>query len=370
MFGFEDVIGQEVLKRQLKLGVEEGRIPHAQLFCGPSGVGKMSLLLAYARLLTTAFHPSDTADKQWEKLMHPDVHFMFPIISSEKKKKTVCADYLPQWRQLLCTSTYFSYAGWLEAMEAENGQAIIYAKESDEISRVLSLKSVESEYKVAIVWLPEKMHETCANKMLKLLEEPPEKTVFLLASEEPEKILPTILSRTQRINVPRLSEEDIAGALTQRYGVDAEQSKHIAHMANGSFVKALDTIHYSEESERMLDFFANLMRLAYARKIREMKGWSEQVAALGREQQKNLLAYSQRMIRESFIANFRLSQMNYMTRAEQQFTSRFSPFINEKNATAIMEELAEAQLHIEQNVNAKMVFFDLSLKMITLLIQK
>lgn len=377
MFRFKDVIGQEALKEKLRREVDESHIPHAQLFCGPSGVGKLPLALAYACYLCCTQHTADgeacgecQSCKQWNGLVHPDVHFMFPIVSSEKKKKTICADYLPEWRELLLTNPYFSYSQWLEAMDAENGQAIIYAKESDEITKTLSLKPVQGEFKVTIIWLPEKMHEACANKMLKLLEEPPEHTIFLLCSEEPERILPTILSRTQRINLPRLTEAEIADALQNKYGVQPRDSETLAHLANGSFVKALDQIHLNEDNDRYLQLFMSLMRLAYARRIREMKAWSEEVAALGREKQKDLLGYCQRMIRESFMANFHQKQMSYMNLEEQNFTSRFAPFVNEKNAMDIMYELSEAQIHIEQNVNAKMVFFDLALKMIVLLIRK
>ena len=376
MFRFKDVIGQEALKEKLRGEVDEGHIPHAQLFCGPSGVGKLPLALAYAHYLCCNHHTEGEACgecqscKQWNGLVHPDVHFMFPIVSSEKKKKTICADYLPEWRELLLSNPYFSYSQWLEVMDAENSQALIYAKESDEITKQLSLKPMQGEFKVTIIWLPEKMNDVCANKMLKLLEEPPEHTIFLLCSEEPERILPTILSRTQRINLPLLSEAEIADALQNKYGVQPRDSETLAHLANGSFVKALDQIHLNEDNDRYLQLFMSLMRLAYARRIRELKAWSEEVAALGREKQKDLLTYCQRMIRESFMANFHQKQMSYMNLEEQNFTSRFAPFVNEKNAMDIMHELSEAQIHIEQNVNAKMVFFDLALKMIVLLIRK
>ncbi len=376
MFGFKDVIGQEALKEKLRREVDEGHIPHAQLFCGPSGVGKLALALAYARYLCCTNRSDGEACghcqscKQWDQLMHPDVHFMFPIVSSEKKKKTICADYLTEWRELLTNSPYFSYNQWLEAIDAENSQALIYGKESDEITKTLSLKPVQGDFKITIIWLPEKMNETCANKMLKLLEEPPERTIFLLCSEEPERMLSTILSRAQRINLPRLTEIEIAKALQNKYGIEPRDSENLAHLANGSFVKALDQIHLNEDNDRYLELFISLMRLAYARRIREMKAWSEEVASLGREKQKELLTYCQRMIRESFMANFHQKQMSYMNLEEQNFTSRFAPFVNEGNAMGIMQELSEAQIHIEQNVNAKMVFFDLALKMIVLLIKK
>lgn len=373
MFSFQNVIGQTDAKQKLLHEVHKGRIAHAQLFCGPSGVGKMALALAYARYLCCPNHtPTDACGTcpscvKWNKLVHPDVHFVFPIVKNAKAKKEICDDYLANWRQLLLESPYFALEHWLDKMGAENGQAIIYAKESDEITRKLSLKSSEGGYKITIVWLPEKMHEACANKLLKLLEEPPQQTLFLLVSETPEMILPTIQSRTQRFNIPRISDEEIASALQREYGIQAQDSETIAHMANGSFLKALATIHLNEENSQYFDLFVSLMRLSYQRKIREMKQWSEQVASLGRERQKDFLNYCQHMIRESFIANFHCKEMNYMTRPEQNFTARFAPFVNERNVMGIMHELSEAQIHIEQNVNPRMVFFDFSLKMIVLL---
>lgn len=375
MFDFRDVIGQEAAKQRLLQEAGEGRIPHAQLFCGPEGAGKLPLALAYAKYLCcTNPGPEGACGTcpscvKWNKLVHPDVHFMFPIVKSVKGKKEVCDDYLADWRHLLMNNPYFALPHWLSAMGAENGQALIYARESDEITRKLSLKSVEGGYKITIIWLPEKMHEACANKLLKLLEEPPEKTLFLLVSEMPEQLLSTILSRTQRFSVPRIAEADIALALRDKYAVQSADADAIAHMANGSFVKALETISLNEENQLFFDLFVSLMRLAWQRKIRELKQWSEQVAGLGRERQKNFLDYCQRMIRENFIYNLHQPEMNYLTRPEENFAIRFAPFVNERNVVGIMEELSEAQLHIVQNVNPRMVFFDFALKMIMLLKQ-
>ncbi len=375
MFDFRDVIGQEAAKQRLLQEAGEGRIPHAQLFCGPEGAGKLPLALAYAKYLCcTNPGPEGACGTcpscvKWNKLVHPDVHFMFPIVKSAKGKKEVCDDYLADWRHLLMNNPYFALPHWLSAMGAENGQALIYARESDEITRKLSLKSVEGGYKITIIWLPEKMHEACANKLLKLLEEPPEKTLFLLVSEMPEQLLSTILSRTQRFSVPRIAEADIALALRDKYAVQSADADAIAHMANGSFIKALETISLNEENQLFFDLFVSLMRLAWQRKIRELKQWSEQVAGLGRERQKNFLDYCQRMIRENFIYNLHQPEMNYLTRPEENFAIRFAPFVNERNVVGIMEELSEAQLHIVQNVNPRMVFFDFALKMIMLLKQ-
>lgn len=372
---FKDVIGQETAKQRLIQEVNEGRIPHAQLLCGPEGVGKLPLALAYARYICCT-HRGETdacgvcpSCVKFNKLVHPDLHFVFPIVKSAKGKKEVCDDYIAEWRAFVLQNPYFNLNHWLNEMGAENSQALIYAKESDEILRKLSLKSSEGGYKITIVWLPEKMHVVCANKLLKLLEEPPEKTIFLLISEAPDQILQTILSRTQRFNIRKIEEPAIAAILQTRYGVLQAESLAIAHLANGNFVKALETIHLNEENRLFFDLFVNLMRLSYQRKIKEMKQWSEQVAGMGRERQKNLLEYCQRMIRENFIYNFHQQALSYMTIDEQNFATRFAPFVNERNVMGIMDELSKAQQHIEQNVNAKMVFFDFSLKMIVLLKQ-
>lgn len=208
------------------------------------------------------------------------------------------------------------------------------------------------------------MKEVGSNKLLKIIEEPPKDTLFLLVSEEPDKIIATILSRTQRVDVPRIAQEDVELALQSRLGLSFDDAKMIAQQSAGNWEQAEELISLSEDKARYLELFMQLMRVAYARNIRDMKAWSEQVAALGRERQKRLLDYCQRMIRENFIMNFKETGMNYMSQAERNFSVRFSPFVNERNIFGIMEELSEAQRHIEQNVNAKMVFFDMSLRMI------
>ena len=255
-------------------------------------------------------------------------------------------------------------------MGAENQQALIYVKESNEIIRKLSLKSSQGGYKIIIIWLPEKMNQECSNKLLKLLEEPAEQTVFLLVSEEPDALLTTIQSRTQRINIKGIDENDIKEALINIYGLQEQDATNIAHQCEGNFLKAIESISLNEENKLFFDLFVALMRLSYQRKIKDMKAWSETVATMGREKQKHFLGYCQRMIRENFIYNFHNRSITYLANDEEAFSTRFAPFINERNVMEIMNELNEAQRHIEQNVNAKMVFFDFSLKMIVLLIQK
>ena len=372
---FKDVIGQEEAKQRLIREAKEGKIAHARLFCGPEGIGKLPLAIAYARYLSCN-NPGEKdacgicpSCVKFNKLAHPDLHFVFPVIK-KKSKDTVSDDFIAEWRELLSQTPYFNLNIWLEEMGAENQQAQIYVKESDEIIRKLSLKSSQGGYKIMIIWLPEKMNVECSNKLLKLLEEPPSQTIFLLVSEEPDMLLTTIQSRTQRFSLYGIEEKYIAEKLQSQYGLQERDAISIGHRSEGNFLKALESIHLNEENKLFFDLFVSLMRLSYQRKIREMKQWSETIAAMGRERQKHFLSYCQRLVRENFIFNFQDPSLIFMNEEEQNFSKRFAPYINEKNVMGIMDELSEAQCHIEQNVNARMVFFDFSLKMIVLLVQK
>jgi DNA polymerase-3 subunit delta' len=372
---FKDVIGQEEAKQRLIREAKEGKIAHARLFCGPEGIGKLPLAIAYARYLSCN-NPGEKdacgicpSCVKFNKLAHPDLHFVFPVIK-KKSKDTVSDDFITEWRELLSQTPYFNLNIWLEEMGAENQQAQIYVKESDEIIRKLSLKSSQGGYKIMIIWLPEKMNVECSNKLLKLLEEPPSQTIFLLVSEEPDMLLTTIQSRTQRFALYGIEEKYITERLQSQYGLQEKDAISIGHRSEGNFLKALESIHLNEENKLFFDLFVSLMRLSYQRKIREMKQWSETLAAMGRERQKHFLSYCQRLVRENFMFNFQDPSLIFMNEEEQNFSKRFAPYINEKNVMGIMDELSEAQRHIEQNVNARMVFFDFSLKMIVLLVQK
>lgn len=370
---FRDVIGQEDVKQRLIHSVKTGQIAHAQLFCGPEGVGKFPLALAYARYIQCTNKGENDACgqcpscKQYNNLMHPDLHFVFPIVKNEKKKKRVSDDYIEDWRLFLAENTYFNLDQWLEYIDAANSQAMIYAEESREIIRKISLKTYESDYKVMIIWLPERMNAVCANKLLKLLEEPYDKTVFLLVSDNASAILGTILSRTQPVHLRPLSEDVVSSALVTNYSLSSEDASAIAHIASGNYLKALESIRVSDEMSLNFDLFVRLMRLAYGRKIKDLKLWSEEISDLGREKERVFLSYAQRMLRENFIYNIRQPEINYMTTQEVQFSSRFAPFIHERNVYPIMEELSRAYDDIGQNANGKIVFFDLAIKMIMLL---
>ena len=372
---FRDIIGQEQIKKRLIESVKNGHIAHAQLFAGPEGVGKLQLALAYARYIQCTDRNGDDACGhcpsciKYNKLMHPDLHFVFPVFNKKGKSSstTVCDDFIGQWREWVTSHTYFSCRDWLQFLGADNQQGGIFVKEGDEIIRKLAMKPYESDYKIMIIWLPEKMNEQTANRILKVLEEPYPGTIFLLVSNEPQLLLSTILSRTQQIHVHNIDEEMLAQALNQKFGLAMSDCQDMAHLANGNVLKAIETINTSEERVYQLELFKQMMRLAYARKLKDMKKWSEEVASLGRERQKNFLNYAQHMIRENFIMNFRQPQLNYQSRDEEAFSSRFFPFVNERNTVQIMEELDLAERQISQNVNAKMVFFDMAIRFIMLL---
>ncbi|MDF9830367.1 DNA polymerase III subunit delta [Parabacteroides sp. PF5-6] len=372
---FRDIIGQEEVKGRLIQSAKLGIVPHAQLFTEQGGAGAFALAVAYARYLNCR-QRSDTdacgrcpSCLKYDELAHPDLHFVFPIVSKKDKKKEVCDDYLTEWRGFLQGRPYFSIDQWLEYMDAGNSQAIIYSKESDEIIRKLTLKIYEADYRVLLVWLPEKLHQTCANKLLKVIEEPPTNTIILMVSEAPDLIIGTIQSRAQRINVRPIKEDAVREALIRQYHLVEKDAKRIAHLAAGNYMKAMEAISMGEENEFFLEQFKTMMRNSWARNVKGMRAMADTMAAIGRERQKNFFAYCQHLIRENFVYRFQSAELNYMNKEEAGFAVNFAPFVNERNVFDLMEELAKAEQHIAQNVNAKMVFFDLGLR-ITVLIKK
>ena len=343
-----------------------GRIPHALMFCGPKGNGKLPLALAFAKMLVCKDSSDEAMLRDWA---HPDLHFSLPVYKKKSTDHPVSDDYLPQWRELLSEKLYLDVEDWLLAIKAENQQIVHYVYESDALQQKLQLKASRGGRRVVVVWLPERMMVQAANKLLKLIEEPPTETYFLLVSEDPEKVLGTIQSRTQRLNIPPLSKEEIAQALAEEYNLTMEKAMVMAHVAQGSYTAALKRMDAESEEKMFFDLFVQLMRLSYMRRIKDMRAWSEQVSDLGRESQKRLLEYCQRLIRENFMYNFKRQELVYETEEEAAFSTNFARFVNEKNVIPIMEELSACQRDIEQNVNPKMVFFDFALKMIVLLIQ-
>lgn len=373
---FQDVIAQEEVKAQLRRQLAEGRVPHAQLFCGPEGCGKLAMALAFASALLCE-HPAGgepcgqcKACRMTAKYASPDLHFVFPVFKRKGQGgDPLSAHYLKEWREQLADTPYFDKQAWLSRIGVDNQQALIYAAESDEIVRKLNYVSSQGGYKVMVIWLPELMNIAAANKLLKILEEPPGRTAFILVANEPEKLLPTILSRAQRVDFRPLPAEAVATALRERNALQPADAEAVARTCGGSYTAALRTVSVRQDDAVFFDLFVLLMRLSYMRKIKDMSEWAEQVASWGRERQKLFLDYCQRLVRENFIYNFRRAPLSYMDEREAAFATRFARFINERNVIGIMDELSAAQRDIEQNVNPRMVFFDFALKMIVLLIQ-
>ena len=375
-----EVIGQEEAWARLTQMAREDRLPHAMMLCGPQGAGKMALAMAFANYLLCRNHtPDDEACEacpqckmlaRWE---HPDLHFTFPTLklpSMGSDHKPVSDDFARQWHEMVKESPYFSMDQWMNAIGAENQQAIITAGESDDLVRKLSLKSSQGGCKVSIIWLPERMNIECANKLLKLIEEPPQGTVFIMVSEEPDKLLETIRSRTQRIDIKRISTESISRQLKERYGLGDELANRMARLANGSWLKAVRELEKDSENTEFLADYQQLMRLAYMRNIHDLKPWSERIAGYGREKQKRFMDYFIRLTRENFMYNFANPDLNYMSEEEEAFANKFARFINEANIIPISEMADKVQRDIKQNANAKIVFFDLALQMIMLLLKK
>jgi DNA polymerase-3 subunit delta' len=360
---FRDVIGLHDVKQHLIDSVQRGVVPHARIFYGPEGVGKLPLAIAYARYLNCSRRgPHDACGecpscRKFDKLAHPDLHFVFPVVKSK-----VSDEYLPQWRTFLSQNRYFTLNHWLNFIQAQNAQGVIYAKESDEIIRKLNLKVYEAPYKIMIVWLPEKMHDACANKLLKMIEEPPEHTVFLLVSEDRESVLQTIWSRCLPLHIRAIEHNEMTAAIQQQYGLERTEAGSYARIANGSFTKAIELIASSDETKYFFELFVKMMRASVSGNIKAIKEIAGELADIGREMQKSYLLYALRMFREYFVSNLREPEMIYLNEDERQFGERFAPYINERNIEAFNEEFSLAHRQIEQNGNAKIIFLDLCLK--------
>ena len=307
---------------------------------------------------------------RWE---HPDLHFSYPVIrptGTTADHKMISDDFAKEWHVLLKKGPYFDMDAWLEQMNAANQQAIIFASESDNLTRKLNLKSSLGGYKVSIIWLPERMNVECANKLLKLLEEPPHQTIFIMVSEAPERLLETVRSRTQMIQVKRIDTAVLERALVEKRGLDGDTARRVAQIANGSWLDAIRMLNADSEAKQFFNDFVGVMRASYRRDIREMKAWSERVATYGREKQKRMLLYFHRMFRENFMYNFKQDSLIHFTQDEEQFAQKFAPFINERNIVELYE-LVELNIRdLSQNANPKIVFFDFTLRVTMLLVRK
>jgi len=376
---FSEIVGQNILKEQLIQTVRENRISHARLFLGTEGSGSLPLAIAYAQYINcTNRGDCESCGKclscvKFNKLAHPDLHFVFPILNPGSGKQAVSDLFIKEWRESVLENPYLTYNQWLRIMGGENKQGGIFVDESKAILNKLSFKTYEAEYKIMIIWLAEKMDQKPANKLLKILEEPPEKTLFLLIAESSDKILPTILSRTQIFRVPKIDSQSLSQYMTTKELCDAQQATNIANISNGNLAAALDILQSSDDSEYYLERFMQLMRICWKvwsnkQSMLDLIGWCEQITSkLGREQQKAFLLYCLRMVRENFALNREKPELTFLTEAENEFSQKFNSFIHPDNIHQLANEFNTAYYHIESNGNKNIVFMDMACKIVMLM---
>jgi DNA polymerase III subunit delta' len=374
---FKEIIGQQEVKQKLLKLVQEDRTPHAMMLFGPEGTGKLALAVAMAQYLACSDRKADDSCGacpsciKFAKLVHPDLHFIVPVLrTGSMSAPPVTDDHAETWRASLLADLYITEGKWYESLGAENKQGIINVKESEAIIRKLGFKPYESDFRMVVIWLPEKMNQPAANKLLKLIEEPPDKTLILMVSEHTDRILPTILSRTQLFHVPPVSDADIREGLFQYDAEDQRLVDDAVKKANGNFSIAIQALSQDETELRHFELFTELMRLCYARDIIQINGWVERVSGVGRERQKQLIDYSLRLLRENFILHLKNDRLNYMSSREAEFSNRFSPFIHDGNIHDLAEAFTTAGNHIEANGNPRIILMDLSIRVIRLLMQK
>tara|TARA_R110001583_G_scaffold35585_1_gene118206 strand:- start:54719 stop:55858 length:1140 start_codon:yes stop_codon:yes gene_type:complete len=372
---FSEILGQEHLKSHLMKSTDNGRISHAQLFVGNEGSGALPMAIAYAQyILCSTSIDKEACALKCEKLMHPDLHFAFPVATNDViKKHPVSNLFLADWRNFISLNPYGNLFEWLHSIGIENKQGQIGVDEAEQIVKALKLKSYEGGYKIMIIWMAEKMNISAANKLLKLLEEPPEKTVFLLVTENEEQIITTIKSRCQVLHFPLLSEPDISNYLIEKEGTDQPIAEQIAHQADGNINKALHLLHNDTSDEQFEQWFITWIRAAFKAKgnasvIQLLIEWSDAIAKTGRETQKRFLNYCLQFFRQALLLNYNAESLVFLQIKTPGFQlEKFAPFIHSGNILDINKELNDAIYHIERNGNAKIILLDLSIKLTRLL---
>ena len=375
---FKDVIGQSAVKQRLIQSVRENHVSHAQLFLGPAGSGKLPLALAYAQYIlcpnrtkTDSCGVCPTCQKM-QKLVHPDLHFVVPTATTKKIKSNPESDlFMEEWREYVIQNEgYVDTSSWYTFLDVENKQGYMSVRDAASLLRKLSMKSYEGEYKIAIIWMAEKMRTDTANKLLKLLEEPPEKTVFLLIAEDSEELLATIKSRTALVKIPSIELDAIEAALKERLGCDAQQAHDVAMISDGNWITACHSVQDSEEHKYFFTTFQQWMRLCFRAAYSELIDFSNNIKTLGREKQKELLEYGLRIVRNSLLFNNNLAEIVMFPDDEKTFNSKFAPFVNPANLVQIADLFEEAMRQIERNGYAPLIFTDMSFKMVGLLKKK
>ena len=379
---FDAILGLSHIKNHLISSANAGRIPHAQLFIGPEGCGTLPMAIAYAQhvLCNTSVDTNEQSKQsctiKCNSLTHPDMHFAFPVANSDKIKSHAVSDhYIEEFRSFVKEQPYGNLFDWYRLIDIEKKQGQIGVDEAQDIVKKLALKSYEGGYKVSIVWMADKMNSSAANKLLKLIEEPPEKTVFILIAEDEEQIIQTIRSRCQVLHFPPLAEDAIADGLIAQ-GLSKEVSLRLANEANGNYNKALDLMNNDSEDLVFEKWFVQWVRSAFKAKgnksaIHDLILWSTELAKTGRETQKKFVLYCIAMMRQSLLINYNVKELAYMKIHLEGFDlAKFAPFVHENNIVEIIDELERAIYHIERNGNAKIIFTDLSIKLTRLLHKK
>jgi DNA polymerase-3 subunit delta' len=376
---FSEVIGQQHIKSHLSKTIENGRIPHAQLFSGVNGSGLLPMAIAYASQLLCSQYEKGSAEyisckSKVSKLAHPDLHFVYPVNTSDIAKKNAISDnYVEGWRSFVLNNPYASLFEWLQSIGIEKKQGNISKYEAENISKKLSLKAFEGGYKVMIIWMADNMNGECANKILKLVEEPSEKTVLLLLTEREEQIITTIRSRCQKLTFPLLSEADISENLVQKLQVNQSLAHQTARRSRGDFNRALQLLEETGEDEIFEKWFISWVRTAFRAKgnksaINNLLDWSDELAGQGRETQKKFLAYCIEVFRQALLKNYNADALLFFKASDASFSlPKFAAFVHQNNIFDINSALENASYHIERNGNAKIIFTDLSIKLTRLI---
>lgn len=376
---FSNILGQDHIKNHLIQSANNGRIPHSQLFVGPEGSGALPMAIAYAQhLICGGNHIENSAcDLKFKNLSHPDLHFVYPVAGTDKvKSHPISKMFLEDWRILVKEQPYGNLFDWYKQLGIDNKQGQIGVDEALDISKSLSLKAYEGGYKVMILWMVEKMNTACANKLLKLIEEPPNKTVFILIAEDEEQIISTIKSRCQLLHLPPLSEDVIKEALLKNYQIPLADATKIAHQANGNYNKACDLVYQDSEDLQFEEWFIFWIRSAFKAKgnksaIHDLISWSEEIAKTGRETQKQFLSFCLDFFRQAMLLNYSANELVFMEPKTDAFKlEKFAPFVHENNIVEISNEIQDAIYHIERNGNSKIILTDLSIKLTRLLHKK
>ncbi|RYJ43957.1 ATP-binding protein [Flavobacterium beibuense] len=380
---FSDILGQEHIKSHLTKSADSSRISHAQLFIGAEGSGTLPMAIAYAQYILCSNTEGENnngnavCNLKFQNFSHPDLHFVFPVATNgEVKSHPVSANFLKYWREFITENPYGSLFDWYRKIDIQNKQGQIGVDEAHEIVKSLSLKSYEGGYKVMIIWMADKMNVATANKLLKLLEEPPQKTVFILIAESDDDILQTILSRCQILHFGSLSEQAIADALVSQQNLDPNEALKIAHQAQGNYNKALQLLNKDTGGNPFEQWFVQWVRAAFRAKgnaaaIQDLIEWSEQISSIGREAQKQFLHFCIDMFRQALLLNYNAKELVFMEPSVEKFKlENFAPFVNGNNINDIFKELSDAIYHIERNGNAKIILTDLSIKLTRLIHKK